>query len=108
MNKKYPALFNLLAGSFYQCWYEYDHRSSDEILYDSISQSTDEEIFLALKEVEKIISSAGSDADFGKILGRDIGCNYNPSDDGLSNLDWLLKVKRVLEERRKENGQVHK
>ncbi|MFI2812208.1 MULTISPECIES: contact-dependent growth inhibition system immunity protein [Microbulbifer] len=105
MSKRYPALFNLLAGPFYQCWYEYDCRPASEILYDAVAQSKDEEKSLAINEINKIVSCCYESSQLDEILGKEIGCNYNPGDDGISSLDWLLEIKESLEkELKKKKG----
>lgn len=56
---KYPGMKSLLAGSFYQCWEEFDGRSADEVLNEALSESSVIELERAIRELSEIFSMLG-------------------------------------------------
>lgn len=93
---KYPSLRDLLAGSFYQCWEEYDSRPPSEILKEAISGITRENKIKAVSEIDLILSSLKDNSELENIIGYDIGCNYSSEDDGIPYIDWLETIKENL------------
>ena len=91
--EKFPSLKNLLAGPFYQCWYEYDDRPAENILKESIDESSFDEIRKVLNEVDKILNSKNEMKHIKDTFSNDIGCNYNPEEDGISYLEWLDNIR---------------
>ena len=98
---EYKGLRNLLAGPFYQCWNEYDNRSPEEIIDSSISELKSDEIQEALSDLKYIFKLISERVDFGYILGRLAGCNYDPNYDGITDVEWLVGLKNKLEEAKK-------
>lgn len=96
-DKKYSGLHTLLAGSFYQCWDEYDDRSPDEILDNAIAHLADSEIENALQDLKEIFKLISLQIDFNHIIGTIAGCNYDPNFDGVSDVEWLVEMKRKLQ-----------
>lgn len=95
-NVGYPVLKNLLAGSFYQCWAEYDERSAQQIVDDVIAETRPKEIQEAINELDKIFDVIKNSAPLGNLIGHEIGCNYDPEYDGISDVEWLVELKQKL------------
>jgi len=96
---EYKGLRNLLAGSFYQCWDEYDDRSPEEIVDSVVSELKETEIQEALDDLSKIFDLINSRVDFTYILGRLAGCNYDPNYDGITDIEWLVSLKQKLDKK---------
>ncbi len=94
---KYPALKSLLAGSFYQCWEEFDGRPASEIVKEAVSSFSRSDSLKAIEELNEIFSHIESLVEFDRIIGRQIGCNYSPKYYGISDVEWLVELKQKLE-----------
>ena len=93
---KYPALRDLLAGSFFQYWEEYDGRPASEIVDEAIEGTSKTEQIKAVDELNKIFNLLKNVGQLEEIIGYDIGCNYNSEDDGISHVEWLVDLKHKL------------
>lgn len=96
--KEYKGLHNLLAGSFYQCWDEYDDRSPSEIVDGAISDLNQSEIEEAIDDLLSIFNLISSNTNFEYILGHSAGCSYDPNYDGITDVEWLVALKNKLEQ----------
>lgn len=94
---KFPALKNLLAGSFYQCWSEFDGRPASEIVDEAVSESSKEQLQASINEIDEIFKLLTELGGLEQIIGYDIGCNYDSEDDGISHVEWFVGLKRKLQ-----------
>ena len=90
-----------MAGSFYQCWDEYDGRPASEIVDEAIEGTSKTEQIKAVDEINKIFNLLKEVGQLEDIIGYDIGCNYSSEDDGISYIEWLVELKNKLERAKK-------
>lgn len=96
IKQNYNGLRNMLAGSFYQCWSEFDERNPDKIVDDIISGLKPQDIEDALADIHSILLYVEDRVNFVEILGEKAGCEYDPQYDGMSNVEWIIELKRKL------------
>jgi len=105
---KYPELSTLLAGSFYECWDEFDDRTASEIVEGSLDEAGIKEIQGAIEELNNVFEVIKNEAGLVKLIGNDIGCNYDPEYDGLSLVEWLVSLKKKLIQHEKKQAEIRK
>jgi hypothetical protein len=93
---KYPNLTALLAGSFYECWADFDDRAPDEIVKDSLGEASLTELQGAIEELDNVFELIKKQTELVKLIGSEIGCNYDPEYDGLSCVEWLVDLKKKI------------
>lgn len=97
MDNKYQNLENLLSGTFYQCWADYDDRSADEKIDEVINLSKETELMGAIDELNQMFEEIGIKNNLEKLILWGIGCEYDSKSDGKSNIEWLVEIKQKIQ-----------
>ena len=92
--KDVSSIAGTLGAGFYQCWGEIEGdmwKTLEEIYKGMPGNLRDadlnglSEIFSALDEIKEV-----------ELIYRKLGFNYNPREDGIANIEWLVWVKLML------------
>lgn len=96
MKIKYKSISILVGGSFYPYWSEYENKSSQDILTESIKESRSDLLNKVVEELDTVFSLIQRDANTGDIIGYQFGCSYNPEHDGKSDVEWMVEIKQKV------------
>lgn len=98
--RKYPALYQLLAPYFASYWHElyiWDDKEPNyrDIIELFITENTQESILATIEDMNKLLSQNYSDNEVGDIL-RSHGSNFRPMGVNLTNKQWVENVLEIL------------
>lgn len=93
---KLDAVKQLLGSYFHQDWVdEFDSEAS--ALQAIVDLEPKDQISAALKEMDEILAGQDSDKKMAETLMDGAGCYFEPASLGLTNRQWLERVRGVLQ-----------
>jgi len=103
MNRVYPNLEQFLSGYFHQDW-DIEGGNDSEVVSAYKSNESVENIQSVVMDLGKAIRICEQrDMNADQIL-QQLGCEYFYKNDGLSGLDWMRRVKALLEGKGPKEG----
>ena len=95
MKQEFPILEQFFGGYFHQDW-DLEGESDTIIIELFLDQEPSHSISAVISELDELIRSfANNRLDASKVLS-DLGCYYYYTADGLSGLDWLIRIRAQL------------
>lgn len=94
LERSFPALHQALAGYLHQD-FSLDYPNADAAIADFVSSNPPDRVALVRKELSQFIELV-KHADNPSDLLLALGCYYSPTADGMSVVEWLQKVERML------------
>jgi hypothetical protein len=95
MSKRFPALFQFLAGYFHQDW-ACDHETEDDVIQSFVFESSRETISQVKDELEVVLRTIQSEEELQEFLFEEIGCDYYYPYAWPSGKAWLEHVLSLL------------
>lgn len=85
----------LLGCYFHQDWT--DEFEDDTQVLQAISQAEPpEQVQASIREINRLIAEHRSEGELRVILIDDIGCYFEPDSQGITYVDWLLRVREAF------------
>jgi hypothetical protein len=94
LRRAFPTLFHYLCSYLHQD-FDLDYPNADAAIADFVSSNRPDLVALARKELGQFIELVKHADNPSKLL-YDLGCEYNPTAEGMSVVEWLQKVERML------------
>jgi len=91
----YPELFQFLGGYFHQDW-ALDATTPTEVVRGFLAEAPTEQVAGVVAEVDRLLAGEPSDAALARVVYEELGCDYDPTPDGVSVRDWLRHVRASL------------
>jgi hypothetical protein len=89
------ALEQTIGCYFHQDWPD-DFASETEAFVTIRSEVPEDEIGLAIRGLESLLSGALTDEELSRALREEYGCYVNPAYRGLSSRQWLAEARDAL------------
>jgi hypothetical protein len=95
VKERYPALWQFFGCYFHQDWVieAADDSGLVQLFLDS---EPGDEADRVRAELDLLLAGPRTEAETGEIL-RHLGCDYDPAQTGLSDSDWLQRVRTLLD-----------
>ena len=94
-DRHFPALYQLFGGYFHQDWRE-DHDDPDAAVRAFTLDAPPDAVAAAADELDDLLGSGLDDSALNRILEQGFGCDYSPSADGITALQWLEGILHTL------------
>jgi len=96
-----PQLTQFFGGWFHQDWMEEGSDSPAEVARTYASDETPKAVREAMREIENLLASRLPPTQMRRLIGDELGCAYDPTQDGKTYRAWLREVHEIL--RRSQN-----
>lgn len=95
--KKYPNIANMLDVVFYDYWdEEYENADANIVLSNWLKSERVEELQKIEKELQDFLKEADVLSKSLDIFTKWSYCQYDPEYDGLTRIEWLVDIKRIV------------
>jgi hypothetical protein len=95
LNADFPTLAQLFGGYFNQDWV-LDYGSREEAVTAFQSGESSDVVSRAKQELDRLTTLYSDESSLADVL-RHLGCEFNPSVDGLTYSAWIIELKSALE-----------
>lgn len=96
--KNYSILSQLLGCYFHQDWPE-EFNNSSEAIHEIINSEPRDKLLAGAGELDQLLALKLSEEACREIMIAKIGCFFEPESEGLTCVDWLLRVRVAFLER---------
>jgi hypothetical protein len=97
IREQYPALWQFFCCNFHQDW-DLDAADDRAVVQLFLDRNPAEEADRVRVELDRLLAEPRTEPETSEILGR-LGCDYNPARTGLSDSEWLQRVRALLDRR---------
>lgn len=89
------SLYQFFGGYYHQDW-EMDHGRSDEVLQRFVTDSSEGMRHELVAELDALLDSCETDDALSAIVFHDLGCFYDPSQEGITMRTWLRSLRTSM------------
>jgi hypothetical protein len=91
-----PQLTQFFGGWFHQDWTEEGSDSPADVVRAYAKDETPKAVRESTREIETLLASRLPPAQMRRMVADDLGCAYDPTQDGKSYRAWLREVHEIL------------